>query len=62
MNPGMMLRVEENSIEAMKRSLSNHLSSFVSNNLELPEEYHYEYESKIPGFSWQIDWTNITYS
>jgi hypothetical protein len=65
MYPGMMLRVDESSFEAMKsvisRTLPHELASSQSNN-KMPEEFHYKYDSRMPGCSWAIDWENIEYS
>lgn len=56
MNPGMMLRVDEFSIEAMKSVMARLLPVYVHEDMGMPHEFHYEYDSYIPGADWQIDW------
>ena len=64
MNPGMMLRIDDYSVEAMKsvmqRTIPQELISEPT--IIMPEEYHYKYDSRLPGCSWAIDWENIQYS
>ena len=62
MNPGMMLRVDEFSLEAMKSVMSRFLPVYVHEDLGMPKEFHYEYDSKIPGADWQMDWEDIEYT
>jgi hypothetical protein len=62
MAPGMMLRVDEYSVDAMKNVLGRVLPTYVGSGLNLPSSYHYEYNSYIPGLSWSIDYEDIVYS
>ena len=64
MNPGLMLRVDDYSIDAMKRVMNKHFAHELVDEPEkmLPSEYHYEYNSYLPGCSWAIDYENIQYS
>lgn len=62
MNPGMMLRVDEFSVEAMKSVITRLLPVYVHQDMGLPSEYHYEYTSRIPGLDWKVDWEDIKYS
>jgi len=64
MNPGMMLRVDEYSVNAMKSVLSRYLHKELSETPFdlMPTDYHYKYNSRIPGASWAFDFTNIEYS
>ena len=61
MNPGVKVRVDQTSIDATKRVLTKFLPKYLNIDLELPQEYHYEYDSKIY-LDWQVDWTDIVYS
>ena len=62
MNPGMMLRVDEYSVDAMKNVIARYLPTYVNSGLNLPRNYTYEYNSYIPGFSWAIDYQDIVYT
>ena len=62
MNPGMQLRLEQKTLDATKSALSQFLPQFVNHKLPLPKTYHYEFGLFFDLLSYQVDWTNITYS
>lgn len=42
--------------------MSDFLPEYVNADLNLPTEYHYEFGLFLDILSYQVDWTNITYS
>ena len=61
MNPGMMLRVDRSSIDAMKKVFGKYLPNMLAIDMELPETYMYDY-NKIWGMEFRFTYKNITYS
>ena len=62
LNPGMQLRLEQTTIDSMKKAVERFLPQYVNTDLGLPEEYHYSFG--LFGFGlleWKVDWTNIRY-
>jgi hypothetical protein len=64
MNPGMMLRIDEYSVEAMKSVISRHIPKNESyfDNVPMIKDFTYKYNSRLPGCDWSVDWTDIKYS
>jgi hypothetical protein len=62
MNPGMMLRVDEYSVNAFKSVFQRELPDNIVSVFNLPDEYHYKYSSYLPGCSWSVDYEDIEYT
>jgi hypothetical protein len=62
MNPGMQLRMEQKTLDAFKKSMKRFLPQYVNTDLNLPTEYHYEFGLFLDILSYEVDWTNITYT
>lgn len=62
MNPGMQLRMEQKTLDAFKKSMRRFLPKYVNTDLNLPTEYHYEFGLFLDILSYEVDWTNITYT
>lgn len=64
MNPGMMLRVDELSINAMRSVIQRYVSKELYETPYdlLPHKYRYNYKSRIPGMSWELILDDIKYS
>lgn len=50
------------SIEKMKKTAHRFIGHLFEVDIGLPKEYTYEYKTVIPGFEWNITWSDITYS
>ena len=61
MRPGMMLRVDEYSVDAFKSVFQRYLPNEIVSTFNLPSEYHYKYKTGVPGLSWSIDYEDIQY-
>jgi len=61
MNPGMLLKLDAYSINAMKGIAQDLLPKVLVVDLGLPESYTYEWHNALPGFSWDFTWDNINY-
>ena len=62
MNPGMQLRMEQKTLDAFKKAMTNFLPNYVNHELPLPKNYHYEFGLFFDMLSYTIDWTDITYT
>lgn len=63
MNPGMMLRIDQTSIDALKRVCERYLPNYFNVDLEIPEQYYYHFDSSVTdSLDWSISWTDIQYS
>lgn len=62
MNPGMMLRVDEYSVDAMKQVFEKYLPNYVESSIDMPKNFTYEYNTWVPGMSFAIDWEDISYT
>ena len=62
MNPGMQIRLEQKTLNSLKRSMEQFLPKYVNHDLDLPTEYHYEFGMFLDILTWKVDWTNITYT
>ena len=58
----MQLRMEQKTLDAFKKSMKRFLPQYVNTDLNLPTEYHYEFGLFLDILSYEVDWTNITYS
>ena len=62
MNPGMIMRLEQNSINGFKHAMEEFLPHYINVDLDLPKSYHYEFGLFFNLLQWKIDWTDIEYS
>jgi hypothetical protein len=62
MNPGMQLRMEQKTLDAFKKSMQRFLPQYVNHELPLPSTYHYDFGLFFDLLSYQVDWTDITYT
>lgn len=62
MNPGMLLRVEQSSIYAFKKAMSQFLPRYINHDLNLPTEYSYEFSLFFELLVWKYHWKNIQYN
>jgi hypothetical protein len=61
MNPGMRVRLEESTINAMKGNLQRFLPRYIPVDKDLPTEYSYKM-TYFYIFSWTFEWTKIKYN
>ena len=61
MNPGMQIRLEQKTLNTLKKSMEQFLPQYVNTDLKLPTEYHYEFGMFLDILTWKVDWTDITY-
>ena len=61
MNPGMILRLEEKSIDASKRAMQEFLPHYINMDMKLPLEFEYEFGLFFQMLVWKAKWTNIEY-
>ena len=63
MNPGMAIRLEQQTVEAMKRAMQEFLPNYVQHDIGLPKTAEYAIRPwDISWLSWEWNWTDITYS
>jgi hypothetical protein len=62
MNPGMQIRLEQKTLNSLKKSMEQFLPKYVNTDIKLPEEYHYEFGMFLDILTWKVDWTDITYT
>ena len=62
MNPGMILRLEQATINSFKRAMEEFLPHYINVDLSLPKTYHYEFALFFNLLQWKITWTDIEYS
>lgn len=43
MNPGMILRLEESTIQGVKKAMQEFLPHYINMDMDLPTEYHYDF-------------------
>jgi hypothetical protein len=60
MNPGMAVRLEQDTVNAMKVAMQEFLPNFVEHDMKLPSEYHYAFGPKW--FEWVFDYSQIAYT
>ena len=61
MNPGMQLRLEQQTINAFKKAMETFLPHYINVDMQLPTTYHYEFGLFFNLLKWKINWTNIEY-
>ncbi len=62
MNPGMIVRLEQSSINSVKRAMEEFLPHYINVDLDLPQTYHYEFGLFFNLLQWKITWTDIEWS
>jgi hypothetical protein len=62
MNPGMIVRLEQSSINSVKRAMEEFLPHYINVDLDLPKTYHYEFGLFFNLLQWKITWTDIEWS
>jgi len=62
MNPGMILRLEENSIHGFKNAMEDFLPHYINTDMNLPTSYNYTFGLFFDLLYWDMKWTNITYN
>jgi hypothetical protein len=55
----MQLRLEQDTLASLKRTMELFLPTYFNNDLDLPTEFHYNFT--VFWETWIIDWTDITY-
>lgn len=61
MNPGMALRLEQDTIQAWKKAMVEFLPHYINHDIELPKKYSYTVGLLFDFLTWQIDWRDIEY-
>jgi hypothetical protein len=57
----MQLRLEQASVDGMKKAMAAFFPHYLNVDLQLPKEYHYTVGLFLDFLSYKIDWTDITY-
>jgi hypothetical protein len=60
-NPGMMMRIENKTVENLKRVAHQFLPYLFSYDFLIPKSHKFEYKTLIPGLEWDITWSDIKY-
>lgn len=58
----MQIRLEQASIEGMKKAMARFLPRYVKYDMELPSHLEYVFDSGLGLLDWHFRWTDITYS
>jgi len=62
MNPGIQVRLEEQTINQMKKAMTRFLPRFFnSDDIDLPKEYEFHFTLFLEFLTWQYKLTNIEY-
>jgi len=61
MNPGMALRLEQDTIQAWKKAMVEFLPHYINHDIELPNKYSYTVGLLFDFLTWKIDWRDIEY-
>lgn len=61
MNPGMMLRIDQSSIDGFKHGMSKFLPHFLTSDYELPKEWEYDFGFFADFLTYHVGFSNITY-
>lgn len=61
MNPGVMVRLEQQTINEFKRAMEMFLPHYVNFDMEFPSEYDYTFKMFFGLINWHIEWSDITY-
>ncbi len=59
-NPGILIMLENKSINTFKKSLTNFLPWYVNHKVLLSNDYHYKFGILAYFLLWDVEWTNIT--
>jgi len=62
MNPGMIMRIEQHSINQVKKAMEEFLPHYLNVDMQLPTEYEYTFSLMFDLLVWNVKWTNIQYS
>ena len=62
MNPGMILKVDQTSVNSFKKIAGRYLPGYLSADLNLPKNYTYKPMNQIWGLEWDLTWEDISYS
>jgi len=63
MNPGMQVRLEQDTLDALKQSLGKFLPEYINHDLDiLPREYEFEFGLFFEFLTWHFRYTDIKYS
>ena len=62
MNPGMIMRIEQHSINQVKNAMQEFLPHYLNFDMKLPTEYEYSFSLLFDLLVWNVKWTNISYS
>ena len=58
-NPGMMMRIENKTVEKLKKAAHTFLPYLFTYDFLIPKSHKFEYKTLIPGLEWDIQWTDI---
>ena len=58
-NAGMQIRLEQDTIEGMKKAMVRFLPRYIDFDMDLPSTYNYTFNSGIGLFDWHFRWSNI---
>lgn len=63
MNPGMQMRLEQQSIKALQSAMERFLPDYITaDGVPLPKDKHYAYDFfGISALEWELDWNDIDY-
>jgi hypothetical protein len=61
-NPGMQIRLEQQSINALRKAMESFLPHYINADLNLPKSYNFTFDLFFDGLIWNYQWTDITYS
>ena len=65
MMPGMGLRLEQRTVDSVRRALNNFLPHYFDYDYKYPEELHYTASLELPLVSdpwvWTVDFTKIAF-
>jgi len=61
-NPGMQIRLEQDTMNALKAAMSRFLPEYVSHDMGLPTEYEFEFGLFFKFLTWTFTFTDITYT
>lgn len=62
MKPGMIMRLQQPTVNSFKKAMEEFLPHYINYDLDMPEHYHYEFGLFFNLLQWKIDWKNITYT
>ena len=61
MNPGMILRLEQRTLDKFKKAMETFLPHYINFDAHLPEQFEYHFHLLFEFLTWDVKWTNITY-